>query len=172
MAGYKGKSDEKSEEKVEAAAPTERNDSVGDVVREVLKEVLPAAVAAGIEAGQASRKGAAPKKDLPTVLSTCSACRQPNMACKGKHRMARVLPYDDDQIPWFQGVKINGVTYLSPPDGREVVVPEKANVEYMVQAWSQNERELVRGKKRIRNSGSIGPGGAATLPVGPGDYFR
>jgi hypothetical protein len=141
---------------------------IADAVKQVLESVLPALMAA--------REAPAPVKKtaLPEVVdfAMCTECGQPHMACRGRHRKCRVLPSDEDQVEWFQGVKINGVNYLSPLDGREITVPADANIEYMVQQWSQNERELVRGKKRIRNSGSVGPGGTGPRKVGPGDYFR
>ncbi len=89
----------------------------------------------------------------------CADCGQVRAACKGKHRKAIIYPKNEDRARFFQGVRINGITYQSQNAGQEVLVPEDSNVEYMVQQWERQEDVLITGRKANHNSGQIGAGG-------------
>lgn len=164
--------EKKTEKPAEKPVAKVEKSEVAKAVQETISELLPALVGAlGAANGQTTAapvQAAAPVKNV----STCPQCRQMVAACKGKHRAVCVLPSDEDAAQWFQGVKINGVNYLSAYQGHLVTVPAESNIEYMVQEWQRNERELVRGRKRSRHSGSVGPNGGNVQPVGDKDFFR
>ena len=69
-----------------------------------------------------------------------------------------VFPKDENYALWFQGVRINGVLYLSNGPGHAVTVPADAAIEATIANWENNERVLEHGRKRQHNSGQFGPG--------------
>jgi hypothetical protein len=134
-------------------------------LEEILERVLPAAVAAARQAEKPAPVAVADK------VTACSACGQKLIACKGKHRQVVVCPDDQDIEPWFTGVKINNVTYRSMP-GVPITVPADTCIEAILQEWVRNEKEQVRGRKRMRHSGAFSPQGSTVNPLGDKDYLR
>lgn len=148
---------------------TGQRSELADAVRDILKEVLPAAVGAGLEAARQTADakavaGAPPIKDL----SDCTECRQKRSACGGRHRKLCVLPEDQEYAQWFQGLRVNGVLYLSDRPGHQITIPADLNAEHMIEQFVRNEKELKHGRQRGRFSGAVGNPKA----LGPNDFFR
>jgi hypothetical protein len=142
-------------------------DTVATAVEKVLEKTLPAVMAAGINAANnAAQQARAPQ--APVVRESCGICRQPNMACKGKHVKMAVYPQSRSLGKSWSGVGINGVWYQSASPNHPVDVPADAPIAHMIQEWERAEMEMRQGREFDHNSGSIGPGGAAFNPaVGP-----
>lgn len=128
------------------------------------------ATAVAVAMENRGKAATAEKKDAAHAKKSkgqCPDCRQLNMACKGKHRMLTVMPKVNAE--WFKGCFINGVQYLSD---KPIAVPADCDIEYQLGQWERNEYEAQHGRKRVRNSGSIGPSGAGVRPLNPDDFFR
>ena len=133
--------------------------SVSDAIKEAIKEALPMAAAMAAQASAAAQPKPVAGPGLPFLKQNkgkCSECGQFEAACKNEHRLACVFPDDEEIGTFFQGVKINGVRYMSNGPGHLITVPKDSNVEYMVSAWVSQEKVLRTGRKMNRNSGSIG----------------
>lgn len=144
--------------------------AVSSELQAALAQAVKEGIAMGIMAGQ-TPTGPAAAPALVRSKVHCPECRQPNMACEGKHREAVVYPSDADYGHWFQGVILNGVRYLSNGPGHAIIIPEALNAEYMHNGWQQNEKELERGRTKTHNSGAIGRG-ARGQGVSEADFFR
>lgn len=85
----------------------------------------------------------------------CSECGQYEVCCGKKHRKVVVWPSDPHFARFFQGYRLNGVTYLSNGPAHAITVPAEANIEYAVEMWTRNERETSQGRVAEHNSGSV-----------------
>lgn len=144
---------DKKEEKQEAPAF-----DIKSIISEAIAQALPAAVQIAMQttakaeeasdAAEAKAKAAAATAFLEG--GRCQECEQPivrgKYACNKEHRMAVVFP--DINEAYFQGIMINGKCYRSDYDGHAILVPKDANVEHMVAAYNQSERNLAQGKHR------------------------
>ena len=154
---------EKQEEKPEAP---KADSSVADAIKAAISEALPLATALAAQAMANQHPAPAPYVGpavpfLKQALVTCGECGQKTDAaktkgCKGEHRLAIVFSDDEEEAQWFQGVKINGVRYLSNHPGHYITVPKDCNVEYMVAEHTRLAKQLRVGRKNNRHSGSIG----------------
>lgn len=149
-----------SDDKKLEAKPEEKPQSeIQKAVSEALKEALPMAAALAAQAAVNAQPREVRAAPAPAPSGArCSECGQKDMACKGEHRMACVYPDDEEAARWFTGVKINGARYISEGLGHFITVPKDCNVEYLMQAWVQNEKIQRHGRKRMHNSGAIGGG--------------
>lgn len=87
----------------------------------------------------------------------CQVCRQilPRGVKQGDHTHKRMIVWANYNSEYFQGVRINGVQYLSNDDRHHILVPADANVEYLVAQWENNERVTAEGRKHSHNSGNL-----------------
>lgn len=124
------------------------NKAVADAVAKVLEHAIPAAVGAAVMATQ-------PKTRAPDNRERCTECRQLIVACQGKHTQMVVWCRDPEADRWFTGVKVNGVTYISPHAGTPITVPLHSDIASILSAYEQGEKEMMRGKRVEHNSGSL-----------------
>lgn len=124
------------------------NKAVADAVAKAMESAIPAAIGAAISV-------TAPKAHVKPSTDTCPECRQYIRACKGEHVQIEVWVHDTEVSRWFTGVRINGVTYLSPDAGVKVTVPKDNDIASIVSAYTQGEKEMMRGKKVQHDSGSL-----------------
>lgn len=96
-----------------------------------------------------------PGKAKPYEGPRCWECGQYEIACHGKHRQVVVWPSNPHFVKFFQGYRLNGVTYLSNGPAHAITVPAEANVEYAVEMWTRNEQELSQGRVAEHNSGTV-----------------
>lgn len=95
----------------------------------------------------------------------CGECGQTRAGCGGKHREMVVWPSYMASERFFQGVKINGVTYRSQHAGHRIIVPADAAIEHAIGQWDKREQILQTGRKKNHNSGSIGTAGSNVRPA-------
>jgi hypothetical protein len=124
------------------------NKAVADAVAKAMETVIPASIGAAIQVSQ-------PKGAVRPSTDICGECRQYLRACKGEHEQMEVWCHDPEVNRWFTGVRINGVTYLSPEAGIRVTVPKGSDIASIISAYSQGEKEMMRGKKVQHDSGSL-----------------
>lgn len=113
------------------------------------------AMASQMTADRAAAKTVAETPVVKQQLGRCSECQQMLASCKSKHRQVAVYPVNPNHGRWFQGVIINGVTYLSNSAQHKIPIPEDANVEYLVAEWERNEDQLLTGRQSFHDSGSV-----------------
>lgn len=122
--------------------------TLNETIAEVMREVLPAAIGAATMASQPRGKA------LPSS-EKCGECGQYVRACKGEHVQMVVWCRDLEADKWFLGVKLNGVTYISPAPGVPITVPKENDIASILSGYEQGEKEMMRGKKVEHNSGSV-----------------
>lgn len=110
-----------------------------------------AAAAALISTSQPKAPVALP----PRTFEKCAECFQYAEACKGEHVEMVVYPVSAKHGKWFPGVIVNGVRYLSDHGGHRIKVPKENNIAAAVVQWEQNEEEMLNGRTKFHNSGSI-----------------
>lgn len=132
----------------------------------VLKEVLPAVLVASKQADRQADSDAMREDAIRNMrgMEKCGECGQGVLACKGEHMMMVVFPKDEQNVPSFDGVRINGVVYRSNHGTHVIRVPASNDIAAILAAWENSEREMRNGKKVMRNSGNISPYGAYTPP--------
>lgn len=115
------------------------------------------ALASAMVAETLSKQGTAKPAARPRVddIPRCPDCGQHETACKGKHRQAVVWPNDRHYEKFFQGVRINGVTYISNGANHRITVPAESDVEYMAHMWTENEKEIAQGRVAEHSSNSV-----------------
>lgn len=145
----------------------ELDPSVRTAARMLAEELLPAAIAAAL----AAQKQQAPERRVQLQAPSTEICHQCGQAlrtgCEGKHEEMVVYPTRyPEHGEFFQGARINGVTYLSNDENHKVLVPANAvgGIMQLVQGFENNEQETRIGRKAERHSGVVGPSGARTTP--------
>lgn len=127
--------------------------SMEEMVADAVKASLPAAAALLAEAIRP-----VPEPTVPVLRSErCSKCGQLLRACKDKHRQVVCYPKDQTYAHFFRGAFLNGIKYYSD-HGEALDVPADWDVESMISAWENNEREQAVGRRAHRNSGHLGNG--------------
>lgn len=125
-----------------------------------IEAIMPALVAA-LKAGQTP--GQAVSNVVKFSKEKCPDCGQYKVACGSKHTMMLVWPQRYPELAGaFDGVRINGVQYVSVDNRYKVCVPEASvsSIVKMIQDYEQNERENIIGRKQKSwNSGTISPNG-------------
>lgn len=107
--------------------------------------------------GMATVQGAPRGNQL--VKEECPVCRQYVSACKGEHVSMVVYPVKYAEfMPYFPGIKINGVLYVSNTSSETVQVPKCAVsfINNAIHEFEQNEKTILTPRNKIHNSGSIG----------------
>lgn len=154
---------------VEASKPAETDASkaIREAISAAITEALPVATAMAAKV-QAEANRPAPEAPPPGVFSRekCAACQQYLVACKGKHKKMAVYPKNSRYGRWFQGVRINGVLYLSNNSSHQITVPADNNIEHLVEVWETNEEQVTQGRNVEHNSGGIGPNAGGFNPAG------
>lgn len=163
--------DKKSDDKMYTAA--EFQSAIQATAKAVAEELAPVMMAVA-KGQQPQAQGPAPRR---ATGPTCSVCGQFQIACGGvpriegeitkakekaaneaNHELMVVYPTKYPEFgAWFQGRKINGVTYLSNNQGHKVWVPKDAvgDIQRAIESYEDNERETRMGRVREHNSGSI-----------------
>lgn len=147
-----------------AAAAAEK--SQADQMRE--------AIAEGIAMGIAVASKSQPARTGKKQRVGCQICLQDSQACKGEHREIVVLPKNRKFARAFQGLRINGVTYLSNNYRHKIPVPAGLNVEYQIAKWEEDQEEMNNSRSINHNSGTMsGTGNHSINPAGnDGSSFR
>lgn len=130
---------------------------VADITKSVMDQALPA-VASAFAANQPKPQAYVDPRGAPNHGEVCGVCRQYVKACEGKHVDLCVYPSRYPEFgEFFQGCRINGVTYLSNDESHTVPVPANAApyIQQMIEAFANNERETRIGRKKIHNSGNL-----------------
>lgn len=141
------KTDKKSEEtKAPASALTKE-------VQEAI--ALSTAMVAEALKGQQGQIPGRPTRGVPDLGPRCGECGQYEVACKKQHRQAVVWPSNPHFVKFFQGVRINGVTYMSNGPQHRITVPAEADIEYAVAQWTDNEQEISQGRVAEHFSGTV-----------------
>jgi hypothetical protein len=92
----------------------------------------------------------------------CIVCKQARSACKDKHTKMIVYPIKYPEYgPYFLGVKINGIKYLSYDENYAIDVPSVcvSTITNAVNAFEMNEKTIHVGRNKTHQSGSIGKHG-------------
>lgn len=126
-----------------------------------LATLLPTMMAAIATASNQPKQASAPYRE--PIKAKCSECGQVKTGCEGKHVKMTVLPASFQE--YFPGVILNGIKYLSNDDGHTVTVPANAESTILgiIAGYERNEQELASGRKAVRHSGVVSPGGARTM---------
>jgi len=153
-----------------AAPEAKKEPTVTELVAQALKEALPLAVVAAMQAQQGSTAANAQALQEAKLRSAerCFDCGQVKTACGGEHMKMVVYPRNEEYGPWFPGIRLNGVVYLSNNATHEITVPKVNDFGYQLATWEKNERELKTGRKGHHNSGSVGPGHHNFSPANQG----
>lgn len=135
---------------------------------EQLMEIQKVAIATAMAITSAQQPQAAATQNLPNqyVAEECIECRQAATACKGKHVQMVVYPVKYQEfMPWFPGVKINGVMYCSNDASHEITVPAcaQSTIVNSINDFEQNEKTILMGRDKVHNSGSIGKKGTGAI---------
>lgn len=137
-----------------------QDEKFAKMLANALKEALPAAVTAALQVQNSieQSKAAAFVMSRPTG-EKCSTCRQilPPGCKQGehKHRKVAVYPLTRKFGPWFQGVFINGVQYISNNLNNPIFVPADCEIENLVRNWELNEERNQEDTGSMSNLGSI-----------------
>lgn len=161
---------------------------IAEAVAEALKVAIPAGIV-GIEqarSGADNKAREAVVREMMRRTKRCPICGQPETACGGafkkdkdgndivehnedgslkynyqlNHTQEYVGPKDENLFKWFQGIRVNGVRYLSDHWGHRVWIPRKSDILTSISAWEQNEKELSQKRSAEgMGMGSVGPGG-------------
>lgn len=138
----------KQNDKAPEAAPA------APINKEVL-EAITMGVALGMQQVQpqqaAAKPGTARRFGPP-----CPECKQPKMGCGKKHKQVVVYPRNPRHARFFQGVRLNGVRYISNGPGHAITVPADAPIEHLIQTFEKNEDEQTNGRVVDHNSGVLG----------------
>lgn len=96
-------------------------------------------------------------KGRPTFDETrCGECGQYKVGCKGKHAQVVVWPSNPHFARFFQGYRLNGVTYISNGPSHAITVPAEAEIGYAVAKWTENEEVTSQGRVAPdHNSGTV-----------------
>ena len=143
-------SDKKTEKVVEEAPKAQREAMSQDV-----KDAIALSTAMVAEALKTRGNGAPQARGAPDPGPRCNDCGQYEVCCKGQHRQVVVWPSNPHFARFFQGVRINGVTYLSNGPAHAITVPADSNIEYMTEMWTRNEQDLSQGRVAEHNSGTV-----------------
>jgi enamine deaminase RidA (YjgF/YER057c/UK114 family) len=153
---------ESTEAPVEAAAPKAAPEPTVTLTSSQLQEMIAKAAAAAAMAVQAERVPEhliATKAPLRDLGPECEKCGQRIKVCKDQHVMMVVFPANRRLARYFQGLKLNGVTYHSGQPGRPIWVPATNDFAYQLQQFGENEENFLHGRSASHNSGTIGPSG-------------
>jgi len=138
--------------------------------KEQLDQVQHVAIAAALAGADVKKVGNVAAAAQPTFDSReeCLVCHQTKAACREKHVKMVVYPIKYPEfITFFDGIKINGVRYLSYSETDEVWVPESAQsmIANAVLAFEQNEKAAITPRSKNHSSGSIGRSGTGAIPA-------
>lgn len=152
----------KNDGKTESNAST---DAIANAVERAIEKALPAAVSVAVSAlrppAPAPVAASAAHANTPAHPGQkCHECRQLLRACKGQHMKMCVYPKNEEFGQFFQGVKVNGVVYLSDFPGHEITVPKENDIAERLQAAEQQERWNRSGRKKMRKSAHLSPEGS------------
>lgn len=168
-------------------ATAEFQKALKEAVAEALKVAIPAAAVGITQAQNSSAKEQREMMVREAMRKTkrCPICNQPESACGGawpkdekgnaietrkadgtedysynlNHELAYVGPKDDNLFKWFQGLIVNGHRYLSDYPGHKIWIPKKSDILTQVNAWEQNEKDLMQKRTAEGQGMSVGPGG-------------
>lgn len=146
------------------------SDAASSAAKAAVDALMPAVAAAVKGSNGQTVVQAAQTRERPP-MQRCGVCKQNVKACNNEHVKVVVYPKKFPQFAkWFQGARINGVTYLSDGPQVSIDVPKEAvgSILSMVQNWEDNEAEIRVGRKHTHNSGGLGEGakGAKSATVG------
>jgi hypothetical protein len=141
--------------------------SLSPELERIIADALQRGVADGIAMANMAnqRPVSAPPTGYPGEGPTCPVCKLRVSACKGEHVAMAVYPENPRFGKQFQGLKINGVLFLSNSAQHRIQVPAKNNFLAQIQAWERNEDEMMNGRVAERDSGSIGRHGTGFQPA-------
>lgn len=162
---------------------------IANAVAEALKVAIPAAAVginqANIESQGKTREAAV--REAVRRTQRCPICAQPVTACGGawerdkegkeiiklkedgspnytpelNHMKAYIGPKDPNLFKWYQGERVNGVRYLSDYPGHQIWIPKKSDILTSINAWENNEHDLMQKRTAEgQGVGVVGPGGA------------
>ena len=136
--------------------------SVNDDIKKLIAEALKQGRAEGMAMAAMMQKGtqAPPPQYIPGEL--CADCRQEKRHCKGEHVKMAVFPQERRLGKWFQGVKLNGVLYLSNHANHEITVPKHNDFASIISTWEENERVTAQGRVAEHDSGEVNARGGRT----------
>lgn len=81
------------------------------------------------------------------------------------HVLMVVFPKNESYADWFQGIKLNGHTYLSNGPDHRIPVPKNNDIQSLLHAWEKNEDVTRNGRQKVHNSGTFGPGATNINPA-------
>lgn len=125
-----------------------------------------------VTAAMAVQNASQPKQQQPTVQHSlvpreeCPECKQYVSACEHKHVKMAVFPVKYPEfMPFFNGVKINGVRYCSNNEADMVVVPAcaESTIRNAINEFEQNEKTTTIRRAIDHNAGSLGRRGTGAV---------
>ena len=130
---------------------------VADITKSIMNESLPAMAAAMAGNKPASQ----PVMDTGrgrTYGPVCTTCGQYVTGCNNEHENMAVYTVNYPEFgEFFQGVRLNGVNYLSNNENHPIPVPKAAAtyITQIIKQFEHNERECRIGRQKTHNSGHI-----------------
>lgn len=132
------------------AAPTPAALTIdADTIRKIAQEVAVAAVMAAQQTVNMKAQQVAENNE------NCGHCGQKVKGCLGKHAKMVVLPRTTLGKRYFQGIRLNGVLYMSPNSQTPIIVPEQNDFAYILQQHDAQEESFPHGKQYMHDSGSV-----------------
>lgn len=127
-----------------------------------IKAMMERVLTQGMAMGIAMAKETLPehrKANAQPAINTerCPDCQQYKVACKNEHQMAVVFPANPRWARHWQGVTINGITYISAHTQHSICIPKNANIVAQVRVWERQEEDAALGRSITMGSSQVIP---------------